>query len=123
MSDDPPAAPRHAGPRALDERELEALRAELEARLRQVPATAPGDPADVQRSVARVVLALVEFLRQLMERQAVRRMETGSLDPQEVEQLGLGLMQLEETVREIAARFGLTPEELNLDLGPLGRLR
>jgi hypothetical protein len=111
-----------AGARALESAELEALRAELEARLATVSALAANSD-DVQRSVARVVLSLVEFLRQLMERQAVRRMEAGTLDGEEIEKLGVGLMQLEETVREIAARFGLTPAELNLDLGPLGKLR
>jgi hypothetical protein len=57
-----------------------------------------------------------------MERQAIRRMEVGSLTPAEVESVGLGLMRLEEAVRDLARRFDLDPEELNLDLGPLGRL-
>jgi hypothetical protein len=70
----------------------------------------------------RLVLALVEFLRKLMERQAIRRMEAGTLEPQQIEDMGLALMRLEETVTDLAARFGLTPEELNLDLGPLGKL-
>jgi hypothetical protein len=76
----------------------------------------------VQRSVAQLVLSLVEFLRKLLERQAIRRMEAESLDPEEVERIGLALMRLESTVHDLAARFGLDPEELNLDLGPLGRL-
>jgi hypothetical protein len=101
-------------------RELESLRAELKK------SAAPGrwnaDPDDVQRSVARLVLALVEFLRKLMERQAIRRMEAGTLTPEQVEAIGVALMRLEETLKELAARFGLTLEELNLDLGPLGRL-
>ncbi|HEX9820642.1 MAG TPA: gas vesicle protein K [Methylomirabilota bacterium] len=80
------------------------------------------DPEDVQRSVARLVLTLVEFIRQLLERQAIRRMEGGTLSPEETESVGVALMRLEETVRDIAARFGLEPEDLNLDLGPLGRL-
>ena len=77
---------------------------------------------DVQRSVAQLVLTIVEFLRQLMERQAIRRMEQKTLTPEEVEAVGAALMQLEDTIREIGARFGLTPEDLNLDLGPLGKL-
>lgn len=77
---------------------------------------------DVQRSVAQLVLTIVEFLRQLMERQAIRRMEQKTLTKKEVETVGRALMQLEETIREIGARFGLTPEDLNLDLGPLGKL-
>jgi hypothetical protein len=77
---------------------------------------------DVQRSVAQLVLTIVEFLRQLMERQAIRRMEQKTLTRKEVEAVGSALMQLEDTVREIGARFGLTPDDLNLDLGPLGKL-
>jgi len=76
----------------------------------------------VQRSVAQLVLTLVEFLRQLMERQAIRRMEERTLTKKEVDALGRALMQLEQTIREIGARFGLTPEDLNLDLGPIGKL-
>jgi hypothetical protein len=68
------------------------------------------------------VLGLVEFLRKLLERQAIRRMEAGTLAPAEVESMGLALMRLEKTVHEIAARFDLSPEDLNLELGPLGRL-
>ena len=106
----------------LEIEELDALRAEIE---RQAAAMAPrwnADPEEVQRSVARLVLALVEFLRKLMEKQAIRRMEAGTLTEQETENVGLALMKLEETLHDIAARFGLKPDELNLDLGPLGRL-
>jgi hypothetical protein len=77
------------------------------------------DPEDVQRSVAQLVLTIVEFLRQLMERQAIRRMEQKTLTRKEAEAVGLALMKLEETVREIGARFGLTVDDLNLDLGSL----
>ena len=63
------------------------------------------------------------FLRQLFEKQAIRRMEEGTLTAEETENLGVALMRLEATVRDLAERFGLRPEELNLDLGPLGRLR
>jgi hypothetical protein len=80
------------------------------------------DPDDVQRSVAQLVLTIVEFLRQLMERQAIRRMEQKTLTPKEVEAVGVALMRLEKAVRDIGKRFGLTPEDLNLDLGPLGKL-
>lgn len=79
-------------------------------------------PEDVERSLAKLVLSLVEFLRQVMERQAVRRMEEGTLSPEQVESMGVALMQLEETLHDLAARFGLRPSDLNLDLGPLGRL-
>jgi hypothetical protein len=107
----------------LDVRELQSLGAELE---RQAAlATTPrwnADPEEVQRSVARLVLTLVEFVRQLLERQAIRRLESDTLTPEETEAVGVALMRLEETVRDLARRFGLGPDELNLDLGPLGRL-
>jgi hypothetical protein len=108
---------------ALDAREIEALRAELERRAGEATPRWNADPEDVKRSVARLVLTLVEFLRELMERQAIRRMEAGTLTPDETEAVGLALMRLEETIRDLAARFGLAPEDLNLDLGPLGPLR
>jgi hypothetical protein len=104
-------------------KELEALRAEVEKRAAK--AATPrwnANPEDVQKSVARLVLALIEFLRRLLERQAIRRMEAGTLTAEETEAIGQALMKLEETVHELARRFGLKPEELNLDLGPLGRL-
>jgi regulator of sirC expression with transglutaminase-like and TPR domain len=107
----------------LEIAELEALRKELESRL--ATAETPrwnADPEDVQRSVARLVLTLVDFLRQLLERQAIRRMDAETLTPEEVEGVGLALLRLEETVHEMARRFGLEPKDLNLDLGPLGRL-
>jgi hypothetical protein len=81
------------------------------------------DSEDVQRSVVKLVLSLVEFLRQLMERQAVRRMEEQTLTPDEIEAVGVALMRLEDTVHQIAEQFGLNPADLNLDLGPLGTLR
>jgi hypothetical protein len=80
------------------------------------------EPEDVQKSVAQLVLTIVEFLRRLMERQAIRRMEQKTLTKKEVEAVGAALMTLEQTVREIGEKFGLTPEDLNLDLGPLGTL-
>ena len=126
-------------PRAVTASELRALRSELERRLQPkiVPTGRPTsraprkrharrpalhwnpEPEDVQKSVAQLVLTLVEFLRRLMERQAIRRMEQKTLTPKEVEAVGVGLMKLEETIREIGKRFGLTPEDLNLDLGTL----
>ena len=80
------------------------------------------DPEDVQRSVVKLVLGLVEFIRKLMERQAIRRVEERTLTPEEVEKVGIALMKLEQTVHQIARRFKLDPKDLNLDLGPLGRL-
>lgn len=101
-------------------RELEALRQQVRRRastLRWNP-----DPEDVQRSVAQLVLTIVELLRRLMERQAIRRMDQKTLTRAEIDAVGTALMRLEGTVREIGAKFGLTPEDLNLDLGPLGKL-
>jgi hypothetical protein len=114
-------------PAAVTAADLRALRTELETRMRRpkeraAPMRWNPDPEDVQKSVAQLVLTIVEFLRQLMERQAIRRMEQKTLTKKEVEAVGLALMTLEETVREIGTRFGLSPEDLNLDLGPLGKL-
>jgi len=107
----------------VPDEELERLRAELRRLGAETdPPRWNADPDDVQRSVVRLVLSLVEFLRQLVERQAIRRMEGSSLTAEEIEAMGLALMKLEETVHDLAQRFGLRPEELNLDLGPLGRL-
>jgi len=107
----------------IEVRELESLRAELERQgaLTEAPRW-NADPEEVRRSVVRLVLTLVEFVRQLLERQAIRRLEGGTLTPEETEAVGVALMRLEETVRDLAERFGLEPDELNLDLGPLGRL-
>jgi Gas vesicle protein K len=80
------------------------------------------DPEEVQRSVVKLVLSLIEFIRKLMERQAIRRLEAKTLTPDEIENVGLALMRLEQTVRQLAKRFNLDVEDLNLDLGPIGRL-
>ncbi|MFP5287310.1 MAG: gas vesicle protein K [Thermoanaerobaculia bacterium] len=106
----------------LEIEELEAIRQEIEHQAEAQPPRWNADPEEVQRSVARLVLALVEFLRRLMERQAIRRMEADTLTPEEVEAIGVALMKLEETVHDMAGRFGIDPKDLNLDLGPLGKL-
>ena len=80
------------------------------------------DPDDVQRSVIKLVLSLVEFIRKLMERQAIRRLEEKTLTPEEVENVGIALMKLEQTVYQLAKRFKLDPKDLNIDLGPVGKL-
>jgi hypothetical protein len=81
------------------------------------------DPEDVQRGLASLVLTLVEVLRELMERQALRRMESGTLTDDEVERLGRTFLALRDRMDELKETFGLTDEDLNIDLGPLGRLR
>ena len=103
--------------------ELESLRAQLERVSRDSsPPRWNANPEDVKRSVVKLVLTLVELIRQLLERQAIRRMENNTLTPDETEAIGLALMRLEETIKDLGAQFDLTPEDLNLDLGPVGRL-
>jgi hypothetical protein len=80
------------------------------------------NPDNVERGLAQLVLTLVELLRQLMERQALRRVEAGDLDAETIERLGATLMALEGRMEELKQTFGLRDEDLNLDLGPLGRL-
>ncbi|MFE7775221.1 gas vesicle protein K [Streptomyces sp. NPDC057445] len=80
------------------------------------------DPDTVERDLAQLVLTVVELLRQLMERQALRRVETGELTPEQEERIGLTLMLLEDRMGVLREKFGLRPEDLNLDLGPLGPL-
>jgi hypothetical protein len=97
--------------------ELEEVRAEL-ARVRAVlPERIDIDPDDVERGLAGLVLGLVELLRQVLERQAVRRMEGGSLTDDEIERVGLALMRLERKVKELADHFGLDENDLRLKVG------
>jgi hypothetical protein len=81
-----------------------------------------GDPESVQKGLATLVLTIVELLHQLMERQALRRVEDGSLSDDQIERIGSTLMGLESRMAELRDHFGLRPEDLNLDLGPLGPL-
>jgi Gas vesicle protein K len=87
-----------------------------------LPAKLQLDPESVGRDLGRLVLTIVELVRQLMERQAIRRVESGDLPEETVERLGLGLMRLEEAMTELREHFGLRAEDLNIDLGPLGDL-
>ena len=132
--------PAADAPRPVTAAELRALRREIERRIQPGASHRAGGSAprrgstvrpkgtalrwnpetdDVQRSVAQLVLTIVEFLRKLMERQAIRRIGEKTLTRKEAEAVGLALMKLEETVQEIGKKFGLTAEDLNLDLGPL----
>jgi hypothetical protein len=109
-----------AGLKAAD---LEALKQEIDARIAEaMPQRWNPDPDEVRRAVMKLVLTLAEFIRQLMERQAVRRMENQTLTADQIEALGIALMRIEEAVHDIARQNGLQPDELNLDLGPLGKL-
>jgi hypothetical protein len=81
------------------------------------------DPENVGQGLIRLVLTLVELLRELLERQALRRIDAGSLTSDEIERLGSTFLRLAEEVDRLKRHFGLTDEDLNLDLGPLGKLR
>ncbi len=94
---------------------LERLEANLPRRLN-------ADPENLEKGLAHLVLTLVELLRQLMERQALRRIEGGTLEDEEIERLGRTFMALSERMEELKRTFGLEDQELNLNLGPLGNL-
>jgi hypothetical protein len=80
------------------------------------------DPESVERGLVCLVLTIVELLRQLMERQALRRVDDGTLTDEQIEKIGWTLMSLEQRMAELRDQFGLDPDDLNLDLGPLGPL-
>jgi len=86
------------------------------------PRRIEADPEKVERGLAQLVLTLIELLRQLMERQALRRMEQGTLDDDQIERLGLTFMRLAERMEELKVEFDLQDTDLNLNLGPLGDL-
>ena len=83
---------------------------------------APGDPVAAERGLATLVLTLVELLRELMERQAIRRVDDGTVTGEQAERLGRTLMLLDERMDDLVEQFGIRREDLNLDLGPLGTL-
>jgi hypothetical protein len=87
-----------------------------------LPARINADPHNVERGLAQLALTIIELLRQLMERQAIRRMEAGTLTDDEIERLGQTFMRLEQRMGELKKSFGLEDKDLNLDLGPLGKL-
>ena len=80
------------------------------------------DKESVERDLFKLVLTVIELVRQLMEKQALRRVDEGDLTDEQIEGLGLGLMHLEEAMEELKGRYGLTAADLNIDLGPLGPL-
>ena len=98
------------------------LAGELEKTLDKHPKKIKADPENVEQGLAKLVLTIVELIRQLMEKQAIRRVERGTLTDEEIENVGLTLMKLEEKLEELKRVFGLEGEELNIDLGPLGNL-
>jgi hypothetical protein len=114
---------RPARPSGLQAADLDALKREIDARIAEaMPDRWNPNPDEVRKSVMKLVLTLAEFIRQLLERQAVRRMENDTLTSEQIEAVGLALMRIEEAVQDIARQNDLDPKDLNLDLGPLGRL-
>ena len=100
-----------------------AFEQELRTVARALPERINADPEHVESGLARLVLTLIELLRKVLEHQAIRRMDGGQLTDEDVERLGLALFRLEERMQELKATFGLTDADLDIDLGPLGRLR
>lgn len=105
----------------------EALRHELATKLAEVARVLPdridADPERVEQGLARLVLTVIEVVRKVLEHQAVRRMDGGGLSDEEIERLGLALLKLDERMGQLKEVFGLSDEDLQIDLGPLGRLR
>ena len=94
----------------------------MSERPRSVPQRLETNPESVERDLFKLVLTIIELIRQLMEAQALRRLDEGDLTEDQIEGLGLGLMHLEEAMEDLKSRYGLTAEDLNIDLGPLGWL-
>lgn len=102
--------------------EREALIAEMSELASHIPDRIDIDPDAVSQDLARLVLTVVELLRRVVEHQAIRRMEDPDLNDEQIERMGLALWRLEEKMAEIKEVLGLAGEELNVDLGPLGKL-
>jgi uncharacterized protein YjiS (DUF1127 family) len=102
--------------------DLRRIASELDHLPMAFPRRVNADPEQVERGLAQLVLTLVELLRQLMERQALRRMEQDTLTDEEVERMGETFMKLEQRMQELKEHFGLEDRDLNLNLGPLGDL-
>ncbi|NJM08508.1 gas vesicle protein K [Candidatus Gracilibacteria bacterium] len=102
--------------------DIDRLARALEQSEALLPSRINADPENVERGLVKLVLTLIELLRQLMERQALHRIEAGSLSDEEIERLGETFLKLTNRMEELKVVFGLEGEELNLDLGPLGHL-
>ena len=87
-----------------------------------IPERISADPEVVENGLAKLVLSIIELVRRLLEKQALRRMDTGNLSEAEIERLGTALMKLEEKMAEMKQAFGLTDDDLNLSLGPIRTL-
>jgi actin-like ATPase involved in cell morphogenesis len=99
------------------------LDVDLRAIASALPERIDATPEGVEQGLAKLVLTIIEVLRKVLEHQAVRRMDGGSLSDEEVERLGLALLSLDGRLKELKTVFGLSDEELEIDLGPLGRIR
>ena len=99
------------------------LEIQLNELSRSLPSRINAEPGSAGQELGRLVLTLVEVVRKVLEHQAVRRMDSGTLAPEEIERLGLALLQLRERMDELKVAFDLKDEDLDIDLGPLGRLR
>ena len=100
----------------------EKLRESLEFTDSMIPERISADPEVIENGLARLVLAILELVRRLLEKQALRRMDRGTLTDEEIERLGNALMKLEEKMTELKATFGLSDDDLNLNLGPIRTL-
>lgn len=94
----------------------------MTATTRSIPQRLEAEPESVERDLFKLVLTIVELIRQLMEKQALRRVDDGDLTEEQIEGLGTGLMHLEEAMEELKGRYDLTTSDLNIELGPLGTL-
>ncbi len=101
---------------------LEIFAGEMEKVKDALPKKIEANPENVEKGLAKLVLTLIELIRKLMEKQAMRRVEAGSLTDEEVERIGETLMKLENKMKDLKEIFGLKDEELNINLGPLGDL-
>jgi Gas vesicle protein K len=104
-----------SGTHGLFDSELDRARARLAGRFN-------ADREGLEKGLAQLVMTLIELLRQLMERQALHRIEGGTLGEEEIERLGMTFMALSDRMEQLKEAFGLSDEDLNLDLGPLGKL-
>lgn len=108
--------------RIIETNSQEAFIQEMEKIQDALPSRIYANPKNVEKGLAKLVLTLVELIRKLLEKQAIRRVEGGALSDEETERIGITLMKLENKMQELKEIFGLKDEELNLNLGPLGDL-
>jgi len=126
----PPMPPATASGSTMESQVVESLEAPGEAPITPLETVAEAlpprlntDPENVENGLAKLVLTLIEVLRKVLEHQAVRRMEGGHLSDAEIEKLGVALLRLNDRMQDMKGIFGLTDDDLQIDLGPLGKLR